>query len=72
MKYKNKNGVSLNYTGDDTQTRLVKEVIFETIKILKDSYSYGRGSTIAEAIDFLIENFDLKTIENYTGEKDDE
>ena len=72
MKYKNKNGVSLNYTGDDTQTRLVKEVIFETIKILKDSYSYGRGSTTAEAIDFLIENFDLKTIDNYTGEKDDE
>ena len=66
MKYKNKDGISLNYTSDDVHTNLVKEVIIETIKILKDSYSYGRGSTIAEAIDFLIENFDLKTTEDYT------
>ena len=68
MKYKNKDGISLNYTGDDVHTNLVKEVIIETIKILKDSYSYGRGSTIAEAIDFLIENFDIKTTEDYTDE----
>ena len=72
MKYKNKDGISLNYTGDDVHTKLVKEVIIETIKILKDSYSYGRGSTIAEAIDFLTENFDLKTIESYIGEKKSE
>tara|TARA_R100000664_G_C2692722_1_gene96161 strand:+ start:523 stop:729 length:207 start_codon:yes stop_codon:yes gene_type:complete len=68
MKYKNKDGISLNYTGDDVHTKLVKEVIVETIKILKDSYSYGRGSTIAEAIEFLIENFDLKTTGDYINE----
>ena len=68
MKYKNKDGISLNYTGDDVHTNLVKEVIIETIKILKDSYSYGRGSTTAEAIDFLIENFDIKTTGDYIDE----
>ena len=75
MKYQNKDGISLNYTSDDIHTNLVKEVIIETIKILKDipenAYSMG-SSTTTEAIDFLIENFDLKTIENYTEEKDDE
>jgi hypothetical protein len=60
MKYKNKDGVSLSYTNNDVHTKLVKEVIIEAIKILKDSYSYGRGSTTAEAIDFLKENFNLE------------
>ena len=71
MKYKNKDGVSLNYTSDDIHTNLVKEVIIETIKILKDipenAYSMG-SSTTTEAIDFLIENFDIKT----TGDHIDE
>ena len=71
MKYKNKDGISLNYTSDDVHTNLVKEVIIETIKILKDipqnAYSMG-SSTTTEAIDFLIENFDLKTTEDYTDE----
>ena len=68
MKYKNKEGISLNYTSDDIHTNLVKEVIIETIKILKDipenAYSMG-SSTTTEAIDFLIENFDIKTTEDY-------
>ena len=63
MKYKNKDGVSLNYTSDDIHTNLVKEVISEAIKILKDipqnAYSMG-SSTTTEAIDFLKENFDLE------------
>jgi protein gp37 len=71
MKYKNKDGISLNYTSDDVHTNLVKEVIIETIKILKDipqnAYSMG-SSTTTEAIDFLIENFDLKTTEDYIDE----
>ena len=68
MKYQNKDGISLNYTSDDIHTNLVKEVIIETIKILKDipqnAYSMG-SSTTAEAIDFLKENFDIKTTEDY-------
>ncbi len=34
MKYKNKDGISLNYTSDDIHTRLVKEVVSEAIKLL--------------------------------------
>ena len=35
MKYKNKDGISLNYTSNDTHTELVKEVVGETIKLLE-------------------------------------
>ena len=35
MKYKNKNGISLSYTSNDIHTRLVKEVVSETIKLLE-------------------------------------
>ena len=61
MKYKNKNGISLNYSSDDIHTRLVKEVIGEAILILEDY-------KVADAIDFLKENFDLKTVEDYIDE----
>ena len=33
-KYKNKDGISLNYDGDDSHKVLVREVITEAIKIL--------------------------------------
>ena len=33
-KYKNKAGDELSFTGDDSLTKLVKEVINETIRIL--------------------------------------
>ena len=63
MKYKNKDGISLNYTGDDIHTNLVKEVISEAIKILKDipqnAYSMG-NSTTTDAIDFLKDNFNIE------------
>ena len=61
MKHKNKDGIMLNYTSDDIHTRLVKEIIGETIIMLE-------GYKVADAIDFLKENFDLKTIEDYTDE----
>ena len=35
MKYKNKEGISLNYTSNDIHTILVKEVVNETIKLLE-------------------------------------
>ena len=61
MKHKNKDGISLNYSSDDIHTKLVKEVIGEAILMLE-------GYKVADAIDFLKENFDLKTIEDYIDE----
>ena len=66
-KYKNKDGISLNYQGDDSHKVLVREVIEEAIKILssyridsKESMSWA----IHEGIDFLKENFDIDKISN--------
>ena len=61
MKYKNKNGISLNYSSDDIHTKLVKEVIVEAITILENN-------KVDSAMDFLIENFDIKTVEDYIDE----
>ena len=62
-KYKNKDGISLNYDGDDSHKILVREVISEAIKILstyridsKESMSWA----INEGIDFLKVNFDIE------------
>ena len=55
MKYQNKDGISLNYTGNDIHTRLVKEVITEACEII-----YGGGTT--EARLFLEENFNLENM----------
>ena len=62
MKYKNKDGIELSFTGNDSVTLLVKEVINETIRILNsDDYTHkskvlGLDKTF-EAIEFLKENF---------------
>ncbi len=67
MKYKNKNGISLNYQGDDSHKVLVREVIEEAVKILssyridsKESMSWA----LHEGIDFLKENFDIDKMSN--------
>ncbi len=67
MKHKNKDGISLNYTSDDIHTRLVKEVIGETIEILENG-TWSTYIKIQKAVAFLKENFDLKTIEDYIDE----
>ena len=62
MKYKNKDGIELNYTSKDTHTELVKEVIGEAIKLLS---LYDRNCKISMNMamgnckKFLKENFDL-------------
>ena len=61
MKYKNKDGIMLNYTGGDIHTKLVKEVIVEAITILENN-------KVDDAMDFLIENFDIKTVGDYINE----
>ena len=52
MKYKNKNGISLNYTNNDIHMRLVKEIILKAIDILDEGRYY-------DCKEFLKENFDI-------------
>ena len=63
MKYKNKDGIELNYTGNDSQSKLTREVIEEACKILGEynrmdlrscEYALHRG------VNFLKENFDIE------------
>ena len=61
MKHKNKDGISLNYTSDDIHTRLVKEVVLEALDMLEEGRHY-------DCKEFLKENFDLKTVEDYIDE----
>ena len=62
-KYKNKDGIELNYTSKDTHTELVKEVVGEAVKILT---FYDRSSKVSMAMaiglcrEFLKENFNLE------------
>ena len=71
MKYQNKDGISLNYTGDDVHQKLVKEVISEAIKLCSE-YNWSSEVSMRFALEntknFLIENFDIKTTEDYINE----
>ena len=62
-KYKNKDGIELNYTGEDSHQVLVREVIGEAIKILK-SHNYfdskSKDWAISRCVNFLENNFDIK------------
>ena len=63
MKYKNKDGISLNYTGKDTHSELVKEVVREAVKILgmyDRSCKISMGMAMSNTRKFLRENFNLK------------
>ncbi len=53
MKYKNKDGIELSYTGNDYGQKLVKEVVGEAIKLLERNHSQL-------TINFLKENFDIE------------
>ena len=61
-KYKNKDGIELNYTGNDLQSKLTKEVVTEAIKILT-TYNRMDGRSVEYAlnrgVNFLKDNFDL-------------
>jgi len=60
-KYKNKDGVSLNYTSHDTHTHLIKEVVGIAIAMLKDSMYYDTyDNKVTETIEFLQTNFDTQ------------
>ena len=61
-KYKNKDGIELNYTSNDIQSKLTKEVVTEAIKILTTYNRFdGRSAEYAlnRGVNFLKDNFDL-------------
>ena len=61
-KYKNKDGISLNYEGNDSHSVLVKEVIMEAIRILNShaiSDSQSKSWAIDRCIGFLETNFNV-------------
>ena len=62
MKYKNKNGIELNFTSNDIQSELTKEVVSEAIKILT-TYNRMDGRSCEYAlhrgVHFLKDNFNL-------------
>ena len=61
-KYKNKQGIELNFTGNDMQSELVKEVIEESIKILNmydRSCKISMGMAMMNTKKFLKTNFDI-------------
>ena len=62
-KYKNKGGIELNYSSNDIQSTLTREVIEEACKILGE---YNRSDlrsaewSLNRGINFLKENFDTE------------
>ena len=62
-KYKNKDGISLNYSGDDSHQVLVREVVKRAIDILNSHNMFDKqsmGWAIDRCIHFLEENFDIE------------
>ena len=64
MKYKNKDGIELNYSGNDIQSELTKEVVEEAIKILgmyDRNCKISMGMAMMNTKKFLKTNFDIGT-----------
>ena len=62
-KYKNKDGIELNYNGKDSHSELVREVIKEAVKICSEydwSNEVSMRFALARTKNFLVENFDLE------------
>ena len=61
-KYKNKDGIELNYSSNDIQSTLTREVISEAIKILgmyDRSCKISMGMAMMNTKKFLKTNFDI-------------
>ena len=70
-KYKNEDGIELNYSGNDSHKVLVREVIEEAIRILNSHNmfdSHSKSWAIDRGINFLETNFDI----NSKSERSDE
>jgi hypothetical protein len=64
MKYQNKEGISLNFSGNCSTSVLVREVVSKAITILQENMPYDYdGDPICDTNDtigFLKENFDIE------------
>lgn len=61
-KYENKEGISLNYIGEDAHKTLVKEVVSEALKILNmydRNCKISMGMAMMNTKKFLKTNFDI-------------
>jgi len=65
-KYMNQDGISLNYTGKDTHSKLVREVVSEAIRIM-NTYQMNSSQSMVWAINecerFLRVNFNLDAMD---------
>jgi len=62
-KYKNKDGIELNFNGNDIQSKLVKEVVEEAINIFENYNRFDSRSAewaLSRGVNFLKENFDIE------------
>ena len=62
-KYKNKEGIELNFTGNDSVSVLTREVINEAIKLLSfydRNCKISQGMAMSNTKKFLKTNFDLE------------
>ena len=62
-KYKNKQGIELNYSGNDIQSKLVNEVVEEAIKVFTEYNRFDARSAewaLSRGVNFLKENFDIE------------
>ena len=62
-KYKNKQGIELNFSGNDMQSELVKEVVEEAINIFQGYNRFDARSAewaLSRGVNFLKENFDIE------------
>ena len=60
MKYKNKDGIELDFTGNDGLTLLVKEVVSEAVKILGVYDSSSKMSMNMAIVTELIQELKLR------------
>ena len=63
MKYKDEDGIELNFTGNDSHSVLVKEVISQAVKLCNEYNWHDEVSmrfALSNVKDFLITNFDLE------------
>ena len=62
MKYKNKDGIELNYAGNEYGQKLTREVVSKACKILNEYNRFDDKSAewaIGRGVNFLKENFNI-------------
>ena len=73
MKYKNQDGVELNYTSKDVHSKLVREVVREACKLIEmydRSCKISMNMAIQNCKKFLRVNFDLDEMSDKSGRSD--